>query len=67
MMGVLFASTFISNVAVGAIGGWWERMSRFDFILLHAAVAIGALLCTMLIARPASRLLAPRTDDQSAG
>lgn len=59
MMGVLFASTFVSNVAVGTIGGWWDQMSRFDFFLLHAGFAIGSLIATLLIARPAARLLAP--------
>ena len=66
MMGILFFSTFIGSVWMGAIGGWWNAMPHVDFFLWHAALAAGPLAAMLLIARPAARLLAPRTLDQGA-
>jgi POT family proton-dependent oligopeptide transporter len=60
MMGVLFLSSFVGNVMGGALGRYWETMSHAGFFLLHAALAFGPLLVMMLMARPATRVLAPR-------
>ena len=60
MMGVLFFSTFVGNVIGGAVGGWWDTMPHADFFVLHAGFAVGPLIVTLLIARPVTRLLAPR-------
>ena len=59
MMGVLFFSTFIGNVLVGAIGGWWDTMSHVAFFLLHTGLAAGSMVAMMLVTRSATRLLAP--------
>ncbi|WP_430388363.1 peptide MFS transporter [Blastomonas fulva] len=61
MMGILFFSSFAGNVLKGTVGGYWGMMSRVDFYLLHAGFAAAALIAMLLIARPATRLLAPRT------
>lgn len=61
MMGTLFLSVFAGNVIGGALGGWWDTMSHVDFFLLHAGLAAGPLVVMLLIARPATRILAPRT------
>lgn len=60
LMGVLFCSTFIGNVLVGTIGGWWDTMPHVGFFVLHAGLAIGSMIAMLLIARHATRLLAPR-------
>lgn len=60
MMGILFFSTFLGAVWMGAVGGWWNRIPHVDFFLWHAALAAGPLVAMLLIARPAARLLAPR-------
>ncbi|CAN5449654.1 peptide MFS transporter [soil metagenome] len=61
MMGVLFFSTFVGNVLMGAVGGWWDTMSHAAFFLLHAGLAAVPFVAMLLIARPATRLLAPRS------
>lgn len=58
MMGVLFASVFVGNVLVGAVGGWWDAISHRDFFALHAAFAAVSLVAMLLVAGPATRLLA---------
>lgn len=44
----------------GALGGWWQTMSHTNFFLLHAALAMGPFLLTLLTIRPLERLFAPR-------
>lgn len=60
MMGALFSSTFVGNVLVGTVGGWWDVMPHADFFLLHAGLAAGSMIAMLLIARAATRLLAPQ-------
>ncbi len=60
MMGALFFSTFIGYALSGILGGWWETMSHTNFFLLHAALALGPFLVTLLTMRPFERLFAPR-------
>ena len=62
MMGVLFLSPFAAGVLGGAVGGYWDRMSHAQFYALHAALAGASLLAMLLIARAATRILAPRSD-----
>ncbi len=64
MMGVLFFSTFLGAIWMGAVGGRWNSMPHVDFFLLHAALAAGPLIAMLLIARPAARLLAPRLTEE---
>ena len=60
MMGVLFFSSFVGNVLGGMVGGWWDTMSHVDFFLLHTGFAAGSLVATLMIARGATLVLAPR-------
>jgi len=58
MMGVLFLSIFLGNLLVGTLAGLWETLSHASFFALHAALAFGAFLIMLLVARPVERLLA---------
>lgn len=58
MMGVLFLSIFLGNLLVGTLAGLWETLSHASFFALHAALAFGAVLVMLLVARPMERLLA---------
>jgi len=60
LMGVLFFSTFLGNVLSGVLGGWWETMDHVRFFWLHAALALGPFVLTLLTLRPLERLFAPR-------
>ncbi|CAN5448529.1 N/A [soil metagenome] len=64
MMGVLFLSTFAGNVIGRAVGGWWDPMPHGDFFLLHTAFAVGPLIAMLMIARRATRILAPRSPSE---
>jgi len=59
-MGVLFLTVFAGNVIGGMLGGWWDTMSHVDFYLWHAGIAAGPMVVMLLIARWATRILAPR-------
>lgn len=59
MMGALFLSIFIGNLAVGMLAGLWEKMTHASFFALHSALAFGAFALMLLVSRPLGRLLAP--------
>jgi POT family proton-dependent oligopeptide transporter len=45
LMGVVMMTLFVSNTAIGWIGGWYERMHPAEFWGMHAAIAtLGGLL-----------------------
>ncbi len=57
MMGLLFMSFFVSDIALGWIGAFYDRMTPAAFWGLHAGIsALGAVLC-MVLARPLGRVL----------
>ena len=57
MMGLLFMSFFVSDIALGWIGSFYDRMSPAEFWGVHAGIsAAGAVLC-MLLARPLGHIL----------
>ncbi|MBE2291521.1 MAG: peptide MFS transporter [Xanthomonadaceae bacterium] len=58
LMGVLFFSTFLGNVASGFFGGGWETMGHAHFFWLHAALSLGPFVLTLLTLRPLERLFA---------
>jgi proton-dependent oligopeptide transporter, POT family len=59
MMGIAFMSLFISNILIGWIGGFYERMSPIQFWTIHAAIAaIGGIL-VILFGRRLNRALQP--------
>ncbi len=59
MMGLLFCSLFVGNIATGTIASWWAEMSHARFFALHAGLGLVAALAMLLVARPFARLLAP--------
>lgn len=60
LMGTVFLSLFVSNLLIGWLGGFYERMTPAAFWALHAAIgAAGGLLCRLL-KRPLERVLAWR-------
>ncbi len=49
MMGVAFLSLFLADVAVGGLGGLFERMSAAQFWAMHAGIAaMGGVLALVL-------------------
>lgn len=57
MMGIAFMSLFTSNILIGWIGHFYERMSPIQFWILHAAIgAIGGIL-VILFGRRLNRAL----------
>ena len=58
MMGIAFLSTFVSNIVIGWIGGFYERMSPREFWALHAAIAATGGLVVLLFGRRLGRVLA---------
>ncbi len=48
MMGIAFLSLFVSNLLVGWIGRFYERMTPQSFWLMHAGIAVGGGLSIML-------------------
>ena len=57
MMGIAFMSLFASNVLVGWIGQFYERMSPQSFWLMHAGIAVGGGLAIMLFGGRLRRVL----------
>lgn len=60
MMGVAFLTLFVSNITLGWLGGFYERMTPQIFWSMHAAIAATGALLALLLARPLGRVLAPR-------
>jgi POT family proton-dependent oligopeptide transporter len=59
LMGLSFMSLFVSNMLIGWIGGFYERMSPAQFWTMHAAIATGGGLLVALFGRCLSRALQP--------
>ena len=59
LMGCAFLSLFASNLIIGWLGTFYERMTPAEFWALHAAIsATGGVLLFVLV-RPLDRLLRP--------
>jgi len=58
MMGVAFMSLFVSNILIGWVGGFYEKMRPIDFWAMHAAIAATGGVLVMLCGRRLSRVLA---------
>jgi len=56
-MGIAYMSLFVSNIVIGWIGGFYERMSPAAFWGLHAAIAAAGGLAVALFGRRLSRVL----------
>ncbi|MEJ0061502.1 MAG: MFS transporter [Terricaulis sp.] len=57
LMGAVFLSLFVSNLTVGWLGGFYERMTPAAFWGLHAAIAATGGLLALLLKRPLKRAL----------
>jgi POT family proton-dependent oligopeptide transporter len=57
MMGIAYMSLFVSNIVIGWLGGFYERMSPSAFWALHAAIAAAGGLAVALFGRRLSRVL----------
>jgi POT family proton-dependent oligopeptide transporter len=57
LMGFVFLTLFVSNITLGWLGSFYERMGPADFWLMNAAIAaIGAIL-PMVLRKPLGRVL----------
>jgi len=61
MMGIAFISIFVSNILIGWIGSFYEKMSPVQFWLLHAAIAAAGGVAIMLFGRALGRALGRAT------
>jgi POT family proton-dependent oligopeptide transporter len=59
LVGVFFLHLFVSNLLVGWLGGWLERMSGVAFWAMHAAIILSATAILLLVRVTAGRTLAP--------
>jgi POT family proton-dependent oligopeptide transporter len=57
LMGVVFLSLFVSNILVGWIGGFYERMTPAMFWAMHAGIAAVGGMLALLLNKPLSRRL----------
>lgn len=57
LMGIAYMSLFVSNIVIGWIGGFYERMSPAAFWAVHAAIAAGGGFAVALFGRRLSRAL----------
>jgi len=59
LMGTVFLTLFLSNVSIGRLGGFFERMTALEFWALHAAIAATGGVLALLLSRRLERVLAP--------
>ena len=59
IIGVFYLNVFLSNMMVGWIGGFLEKMSGVNFWLLHAGLTAGAALVLLAFRGSVGRALAP--------
>jgi proton-dependent oligopeptide transporter, POT family len=57
MMGLVFLSLFVANLAIGWLGGLFEHMTSTAFWGLQAAVAAAGGILAALLRRRAQRLI----------
>jgi len=58
LMGTAFLSLFLSNITVGRLGGFFERMTALQFWALHAAIAATGGILALSLRRRLERSLA---------
>jgi len=56
LIGAFYLNVFVSNMLVGYLGGWLERISGAGFWLMHLAFMAPAAALLILLVRPARRL-----------
>jgi len=57
LMGLAFMTLFVSNMLIGWIGSYYEKMPPADFWALHAAIAAAGALLVLVFGRRLSRAL----------
>lgn len=57
LMGFVFLTLFVSNITLGWLGSFYERMGPVDFWLMNAAIAAVGAALPMLLRKPLGRLL----------
>ena len=66
LMGSVFLTLFLSNIVIGWLGGFYERMTPLEFWAMHAAIAaVGGILATLLM-RVLERVLSEGVREQQA-
>lgn len=58
MMGCIFLSLFISNLCIGWLGGFYEKMTPAEFWAMHAGIAVAGTASALLLQRFLGRILA---------
>ncbi len=58
MIGAYYLNIFLSNILIGYLGGWLEKMSGSAFWMMHVAIMIPATVLLLLLVRPARRVFA---------
>jgi POT family proton-dependent oligopeptide transporter len=62
MMGVWLATSFIGNFIAGWLGSFWSSMPKSGSFLMFAAIAGGAALIILAVARPLKDALGIEAD-----
>jgi hypothetical protein len=57
-MGAAFLTLFFSNVTLGRLGGFFERMTPLQFWALNAAIAAAGGILALALGRRLERMLA---------
>ncbi|MEP7087096.1 MAG: hypothetical protein ABI884_07155, partial [Gemmatimonadota bacterium] len=57
MMGTVFLTLFLSNILIGWIGGFYERMTPAQFWAMHAGIAATGGALALLLNKPLGRRL----------
>jgi POT family proton-dependent oligopeptide transporter len=57
LMGLAFMTLFVSNMLIGWIGSYYEKMPPADFWAMHAAIAAAGGLLVLVFGRRLSRAL----------
>jgi proton-dependent oligopeptide transporter, POT family len=58
LMGSVFLSLFISNLTIGRLGGFYERMTPAEFWAMNAAIAATGGVVALMLRRRLERVLA---------
>jgi POT family proton-dependent oligopeptide transporter len=62
LMGCVFLTLFVSNITIGWIGTFYERMTPAEFWAIHAAIAATGGLLAIVLGRPLTKALLGRDE-----
>jgi POT family proton-dependent oligopeptide transporter len=66
LMGAVFLSLFLSNIVIGWLGGFYEKMTALQFWAMHAAIAAAGGALVMLLRRALEGVLSRGVREQQA-